>query len=72
MKWYLKNLLIGIDQVFNCIFMGWSDETFSSRCYREFPKLVPFLDTIFFFDPNHCEESYRSERERRQFPVELR
>lgn len=73
---YLKNLLIAIDQLANTILCGWPDETLSSRCWRlslagkDWPRKV--VDTIFFFDPDHCFQSYESERLDRQLPPELR
>lgn len=74
---YFKQILIGIDQLLNTIFKGYADETLSSRAYRDYkngkrkwPKIL--LDTILWFDKNHCYESYMSEKLRRQFPPELR
>ena len=29
---YGKRILIGLDQFLNTLFMGWPDETLSSRC----------------------------------------
>ena len=72
MKYYLKQNIIAVDQLLNTLLLGWADETFSSRCFREFPALVPIIDVVFFFDPNHCAESFRSEKERRQSPLEVR
>lgn len=72
MKYYFKQNLISLDQLLNTLLLGWADETFSSRSYREFPRLVPIIDTIFFFEENHCRESFISEKERRQLPIELR
>ena len=34
----------------------------SGRIFR------PLIDAIFWFDPDHCRESFRSEVERRQLP----
>ena len=31
---YGKHILIGLDQLLNTLFMGWPDETLSSRCWR--------------------------------------
>ena len=31
---YGKRILIGLDQFLNTLFMGWPDETLSSRCWR--------------------------------------
>ena len=73
---YLKNIFIAIDQLLNTICNGYPDETFSSRCWRwhlsgnDIPRII--VDTIFFLDKKHCENSYNSERIGRQLPPELR
>ena len=75
---YLKNVLIGFDQLINVIFLnGYPDETLSSHFYRwnrdgicKYPMII--LDKILFFDKNHCYESYKSEELRRQLPPEFR
>ena len=58
---------------------SWADETFSSRCWRygrdrggKWEAARQFIDTLFFFDRQHCFSSYISERERLQAPPELR
>ena len=76
-KEHVKQFLIGIDQLVNTICGGWADESLSSRCYRlEMEKGITWprrlVDTILFFDKNHCEESYQSEIERRQLPPAMR
>jgi|PlaIllAssembly_1097288.scaffolds.fasta_scaffold00002_15 hypothetical protein len=79
-SWWRWQVLVAYDQLVNTFFRGWADESISSRAYRlslSYPcdgcqwarKLI---DKIFFFDYNHCEESYRSEKERLQMPPELR
>ncbi len=80
LKQYLKNTLIGFDQLLNIIFLnGYPDETLSSRFfrwYRDGKYILPMqiLDKValFFGDKNHCYESYMSEAKRRQMPPELR
>lgn len=74
---YGKAILIAFDQLLNTVFSGWPDETLSSRAWRwdvaqvrSWPRKI--IDGLFFWDKNHCRESYESERLRRQFPVELR
>ena len=76
MKYWL-NLAIAIDQLFNAIFCGEPDETLSSRAYRldkERGKKLPrfLIDTLFFFDKDHCYQSYLSEIERKQLPPQMR
>lgn len=73
---YIKNILIAIDQLCNTVLNGEPDETLSSRAHRRRLAGKPFLaeciDAIFCLDPNHCRESYESERLGRQLPPELR
>lgn len=65
---YIKNILIGVDQLCNAIIGGKPDETMSSRCYRNAQKYwyarggQIVLDFIFRpWGKNHCYESYMSE-----------
>lgn len=55
----------------------WADESLSSRAYRwerdsvrSWPRR--FIDRLFFWEEQHCHQSYLSEREGRQLPPELR
>ena len=78
-----KQLLIAIDQVFNvligliCFKKAWADETMSANAYRldiergrKWPRLL--IDTLLFFDKDHCHQSYLSEIERKQLPPQMR
>ena len=72
-----KRILIALDQLVNAVFNGWPDETLSSRAWRwelkgkrNWPRRL--IDRVFFFDPDHCRESFQSEREGRQLPPEAR
>lgn len=74
---YLKQVLIGLDQLLNTLMGGWADETLSSRAWRHYvkgdykwPKVL--IDGVLFFDPDHCRQSYLSEIERRQLKPEMR
>ena len=74
---YTKKILIAADQLVNAILAGWPDETLSSRAFRwerngvrSWPRRL--IDRLFFLEPNHCRESYVSEREGRQLRPELR
>ena len=78
-KWHAKQILIGVDQLINTFLGGWSDETMSARCYSNaqkywYAKLGQIiLDFIFRpWGKNHCEESYKSELERKHLPEEMR
>lgn len=72
-----KRILIALDQLVNALCNGWPDETLSSRAWRwelngkrNWPRKA--IDRLFFFDLDHCRESYESERLGRQLPPELR
>ena len=74
---YVKNVLTGADQLLNTVLCGWPDETLSSRCWRwhrdgvrHWPRRL--ADALFFWENDHCRESYESERLRMQMPPELR
>lgn len=73
MKFRISQTLVALDQLANALLLGgWADETISSRAYREYPRLAKFIDFIFWFDKDHCYESYVSEQLRMQLPPELR
>lgn len=72
-------ILIAVDQLLNTLIGGWADETLSSAAYRSerqgyfWGKLTrPSIDTIFFWQDNHCYNAYLSERNRLQSPPEDR
>ena len=74
---YIKNVLIGVDQLLNTVFNGMPDETLSARAYRldiergrKWPRFL--VDSILFFDKDHCYKSFVSEMERKQFPQSMR
>ena len=74
---YIKNILVAFDQLLNAIFRGEPDETLSSRAYRlekergrKWPRFL--IDTLLFWDKDHCYQSYLSEIERKQLPPSMR
>ena len=74
---YGKSVLVAVDQLVNALLAGYCDETLSSRAWRwdndgvrSWPRRV--VDALFFWEKNHCRESYVSERDGRQLPPELR
>lgn len=69
---YFKQVFVAADQLLNATFGGWADETFSSRCYRCYPRAASLIDLLLWFDKNHCERSYESEAKRAYLPPELR
>lgn len=79
MRFLVLQLVISIDQLFNVLLGGYADETLSSRAWRAYYDKKPFglvfkpvIDTIFFFDKDHCFKSFLSERLDRQQPPENR
>lgn len=69
---YFKQVFVAADQVINALLGGYADETYSSRCYRESQTMTKLIDTLLFFDGDHCHMSYISEQLRLQMPPELR
>ena len=67
---YLQMVLIALDQLANAILCGSCDETLSARCYREKRHLRYVIDTLFFWQKNHCKMAYESEILRKQLPEE--
>lgn len=74
----LTQILIAIDQLLNTLIGGYADETLSAHAYRQrgtkkhWTITYKVINAIFFWQINHCENSYMSEFERRQLPTEYR
>ena len=76
----LKNFAISLDQAVNTLVKledgwGWPDEMLSSRAWRLrgiHPGLHKWIDRLFFWDADHCQECYQIELDRRQLPPEFR
>ena len=73
MKFTLIQILIAIDQLANAITGGWADETLSSRAYRMREKRQKYwgwtanvIDAMFFFQKEHCYNSWLEEVNRQQ------
>lgn len=78
MKAYLLALLIAIDQLVNALLCGQPDETLSSRAHRMRVKghrywgwTARAIDTVFFWDRDHCRKAYESELRRRHLPESM-
>lgn len=73
---YLKQLLIGVDQLANTLLNGYADETLSARSYRlrgeGWHHAYSLINGIFFWQVDHCKTAFLSELERRQLPAEYR
>ena len=75
-----KNVLIGLDQTVNCLIKlsdgyGTPDEMLSARAWRlreQHPSLLKWIDRLFFWDDDHCQECYEIEQQRLQMPQEMR
>ena len=77
----MKQVLIAIDQTVNTLVwakdegFGMADETISARAWRLQSRPLwgvtrVIIDTLFFWDRNHCEKSYHSERLRKHLPFD--
>ena len=67
-------ILVALDQLVNTFLGGMADETLSARAWRNHLKgertwLVKVIDTLFFWQTEHCRTAYESEVERKQLPV---
>ena len=74
---YVLEILLAIDQLFNAITGGWSDETFSSRCYRNRGNPVwnivrLGINLVFFWQEDHCHTAYLNELSKKHWPDEMR
>lgn len=68
---------IALDQLANTVACGMADETLSARAFRleiqgwaTWPRRI--IDALFFWQPEHCYRSWRSEIERSQLPSHYR
>lgn len=71
-----KNILLSLDQFGNVLLLGSADETISARSYRKgtlegkrgWRWMQKFVDTLFWFEPNHTEKAYHAEMARCHMP----
>ncbi|MFW9595983.1 MAG: hypothetical protein ACMV1D_10890 [Macromonas sp.] len=80
MKQRVLNVLIALDQFLFCLAtLGHSspDETLSAAAWRweqagklRGRVLRPLVDTLFWFDPDHCRTAFESEVQRKHLPAE--
>lgn len=76
----IEQFLIAVDQVFNTLVyikgdgFGYADETLSARAWRlrSQTKAYRIINTLFFWQQDHCRKAYESEMQRRQLPPEYR
>lgn len=69
-----KAILIAVDQLFAAIICKCPDATLSAFAYlwdvkgkRSWPRRI--IDGMFFWEKNHCRESYESELNQSQYPT---
>ncbi len=71
-----KQIAIAFDQFLNTLLAGFADETLSARAWRmQYKKrrwmlVRMIIDTIFFWQDEHCLQAFLSERERKHLPPE--
>ena len=60
---YLIRLLDSISQTLNVALLnGDANESISGRAYREnWSATVKIIDSVFWFDPDHCRNAYLSD-----------
>lgn len=70
---YFKHILIALTQLLNTLLGGWPDESTSSRLWRLHLQgspagtvLAALVDTLFFWQKDHCRKAYEAERSRYQ------
>lgn len=76
----MKQFLIALDQLLNTVIyikgdgFGYADEMLSARAWRLRDKsnLYIWIDSLFFWDLDHCKECYEIELQRKQLPREYR
>lgn len=65
----LFNLALSVDQTFNVILgSGYSDETLSAYAHRKQGWRRTMVNSIFFWQLDHCLASYESELNRKHLP----
>lgn len=80
MRRYLYHFVIALDQLFNAALGGYADETLSSRTYRRASQqqakrrwrwVYKSINTLFFWQKDHCHGAYQMELLRRHLPEGL-
>ncbi len=70
----ILQIMIAFDQLINTILGGMADETISSRAHRNRFKnwrwrfMRRLIDGLFFWQKDHCHQSYLAELDRKQLP----
>jgi len=71
----MKQVAIAIDQLLNTLLGGWADETLSARAWRHrglplWKQARWLIDRAFFWQANHCYQSFVAEEQRKQLPTD--
>ena len=66
----MKQVLIAFSQLGNALTGGMADETISARAWRESHWLRHPIDAFFWWEPQHCFNSWVAECERKQLPTQ--
>lgn len=67
MKHWILQVLIAIDQLANALLGGWADETLSAHAWRsDWTLRKSLINALFFWQEDHCKDSFDAEVERRQ------
>lgn len=76
---YILNNAIAFDQQLNTLLGGSPDETLSARAWRTEQQgkwlgkvFRPLIDTLLWFDRDHCHQAYLSEFKKLQLPGSYR
>lgn len=69
----IKQVAIAIDQLVNTLVGGFADETLSAHAYRCREKPIArvakaVINGLFFWEHDHCYESYFAELNRKHLP----
>lgn len=70
-------VLIALDQLANTLLCGYADETMSARAWRHHvdgSRTWPcrLIDTLFFWQKDHCKTAWESEMARAHLPPSMR
>ena len=74
----LKQVAIALDQLANTLLGGYADETVSAKAWRKkddfwgWNWVYRVANALFFWQDDHCYDSYQTEVQRRQLPKEYR
>lgn len=76
---YTNHIGVALTQLMSTLIGGWPDESTSSYLWRleQQGKLAgrlfrPLVDTLFFWQPDHCRKAHEAERARYHLPPILR